>query len=92
VTWYRIIVFIGDFKLDILHWIKEKETIQVEEPSMAQENCAACPLRAKYDNNPKSLLGRFWRWHITFCPGWKKYMGSLDESDVRELKDKYNIK
>ena len=38
---------------------------------MAQQfPCETCPLRGKYDKNPKSLGGRFWRFHINFCPGW----------------------
>ncbi|MFA6728721.1 MAG: hypothetical protein WCS17_10975 [Prevotella sp.] len=36
-----------------------------------KENCDTCSMRKKYDTNPKSLMGRFWRWHINFCPGWK---------------------
>jgi hypothetical protein len=59
---------------------------------MAESNCANCALRAKYDNNPKSLIGRFWRWHINFCPGWKGYMKSLPESDKNSLRVKYNLK
>ena len=30
--------------------------------------CENCKFRAHYDKNPKSALGRFWRWHINFCP------------------------
>ena len=59
---------------------------------MAQHNCPTCPIRAKYDKNPKSLMGRFWRWHINFCPGWKSYMGSLNEKEKLFLKDKYQLK
>lgn len=25
-------------------------------------------MRAKYEKSPRSLAGRFWRWHINFCP------------------------
>jgi hypothetical protein len=39
---------------------------------MAENNCEHCGFRAKYDNNPKSFLGRIWRWHAGWCPGWKK--------------------
>ena len=59
---------------------------------MAQHNCEHCPIRAKYDKAPKSFIGRFWRWHIKFCPGWKKYMNSLDEEKRNALKGKYNLK
>ncbi len=56
-----------------------------------EKPCANCKLRAKYDNNPKSLIGRFWRWHINFCPGWKGYMASLSEEERAEMCNKYNL-
>ncbi len=59
---------------------------------MAQHNCENCPIRAKYDRAPKSLIGRFWRWHINFCPGWKGYINSLDEETKKMLKEKYRLK
>ena len=55
------------------------------------ENCANCKMRAKYDTNPKSFGGRFWRWHINWCPGWKKYMASLDDVERKIITEKYNI-
>lgn len=57
-----------------------------------KENCATCPMRAKYDNNPKSLMGRFWRWHINWCPGWKQYMISLNEEEKAAIVLKYRLK
>jgi hypothetical protein len=42
--------------------------------------CDECKMRAKYDKNPKSFAGRFWKWHIKFCPGWKMYMKSIDDT------------
>jgi hypothetical protein len=57
-----------------------------------QNNCANCSMRAKYDAKPKSFAGRFWRWHINFCPGWKQYMLSLDEQGKKEIGEKYNFK
>jgi hypothetical protein len=57
-----------------------------------KHNCENCSIRTKYDTNPKSLLGRLWRWHINFCPGWKKYMNSLTEEQKQALKDKYHLK
>ena len=41
--------------------------------------CENCKFRAHYDRKPNSLLGRFWRWHINFCPGWKGYFTSLSD-------------
>ena len=56
---------------------------------MENSNCENCKLRAKYDAKPKSLLGRFWKWHIGFCPGWKSYIDSLDEERRTEMLLKY---
>ena len=53
--------------------------------------CATCRLRAKYESNPKSLGGRFWRWHIKFCPGWKAYLASLPKEERIKLKEKYHL-
>jgi hypothetical protein len=58
---------------------------------MAEIQCENCAWRAKYDKNPKSLLGRLWKWHIGFCPGWKQYMKSLSDEQVEEIKLRYNI-
>ncbi|MCD7936572.1 MAG: hypothetical protein LUG98_06905 [Tannerellaceae bacterium] len=55
-------------------------------------NCEKCPIRARYDKKPASLIGRFWRWHINYCPGWKKYMNSLDEVSRTRLKEQYSLK
>jgi hypothetical protein len=53
--------------------------------------CTTCPLRARYDRNPGSLLGRLWRWHANWCPGWKKYVNSLPPAERDALIDKYNL-
>ena len=59
---------------------------------MAKHNCENCGFRAKYDDNPGSLLGRLWRFHAAWCPGWKKYMGSLPDDKRMELASKYKLK
>ena len=59
---------------------------------MADPKCGSCPFRARYDKNPKSILGRLWRWHINFCPGWKAYMNSLPEEEKAKLRTQYNLK
>ena len=59
---------------------------------MAKHDCENCPIRAKYDAAPKSLISRFWRWHINFCPGWKKYMKSLNNEQKQVLQEKYHLK
>ena len=58
---------------------------------MENHNCEDCKLRAKYDKKPKSFIGRFWRWHINFCPGWKAYMKSIEEMKKEEIKSKYKF-
>ncbi|NDV68774.1 hypothetical protein D0T66_07665 [Dysgonomonas sp. 25] len=58
---------------------------------MMNHNCDNCVIRKKYDQNPKSFIGRFWRWHINFCPGWKRYLDSLDEEKRERIKEKYQL-
>ncbi|MGD9160686.1 MAG: hypothetical protein PVG39_19875 [Desulfobacteraceae bacterium] len=55
-------------------------------------SCENCGFKAKYDKNPKSFLGRIWRWHIGFCPGWKKYFNDLPEDKKSELSSQYKLK
>lgn len=59
---------------------------------MAAAGCAECVFRARYDANPKSLLGRFWRWHINFCPGWKGYFTSLPQDEKAKLASMYGFR
>jgi hypothetical protein len=46
---------------------------------MAEIRCEDCPLRKKAEAQPKTLFARLWRWHTTWCPGWKAYQKSLAE-------------
>lgn len=39
--------------------------------------CGECPLRKRAEATPNSLIARFWRWHTTWCPGWKAYQEYL---------------
>jgi hypothetical protein len=59
---------------------------------MAEKGCASCGIRARYDKNPKSFLGRLWRWHINFCPGWKSYFTSLSPEEKATLAKQYGFK
>ena len=54
--------------------------------------CENCAMRAKHDANPTSLPGRFWRWHISFCPGWAKFFASRTEEQKQALRQQYNLK
>jgi len=58
---------------------------------MENHNCENCPMRAKHDAKPKSFAGRFWRWHINFCPGWKGYMLSLDDEKRQVIAEQYRL-
>ncbi|MEZ4389101.1 MAG: hypothetical protein R3D98_16270 [Candidatus Krumholzibacteriia bacterium] len=44
---------------------------------MAASGCEACRWRRRAEARPGSLLARLWRWHTTWCPGWKAYQRSL---------------
>ena len=48
-----------------------------------KSNCATCKGRAWSEKNPDRLLARLWRWHTTWCPGWKAY-----QRELAELEDK----
>lgn len=58
---------------------------------MAKHNCETCRFRARYDRSPRSLLGRLWRWHIRFCPGWKAYYTTQPAARRRELATRYAL-
>lgn len=47
-----------------------------EEPKFG---CETCGMRKRAEANPKSFWARLWRWHTTWCPGWKKYQAYLAE-------------
>ena len=59
---------------------------------MAKHNCENCRLRARYDGNPGSIISRLWRWHINWCPGWKRYITSLPDEDRNRISRTYNMK
>jgi hypothetical protein len=47
--------------------------------------CETCSFRARYDRNPRSILGRIWKWHIRWCPGWKGYIKSLADEERKKV-------
>ena len=53
-------------------------------------DCENCRFRAKYDNNSRSILGRIWKWHIGWCPGWKTYLKSLPDEKRTKLREQYS--
>jgi hypothetical protein len=56
-----------------------------------KHDCETCAFRSKYDDNPRSFLGRIWRWHAGWCPGWKSYITSLPDATRRELAQAYKM-
>lgn len=52
-------------------------------------NCDECKFRARYDKNPRSILGRLWKWHIGWCPGWRSYLKSLPPDKKEQVLLKY---
>jgi hypothetical protein len=58
---------------------------------MDEIKCSNCALRTKYDNKPNSIAGRFWRWHINFCPGWRKYFTSLTPEEKSKIAAQYSF-
>ncbi|MDY0219917.1 MAG: hypothetical protein RBR67_02125 [Desulfobacterium sp.] len=59
---------------------------------MSKHSCEKCRFRAKFDNNPSSFMGKLWRWHTNWCPGWKRYLESIPEEDRTIIIEKYGKK
>ncbi|UCF89527.1 MAG: hypothetical protein JSV70_04645 [bacterium] len=57
-----------------------------------RSRCENCAFRARYDNYPDSLLGRLWRWHAGWCPGFKSYITALPDGQRMELARRYGMK
>jgi len=41
--------------------------------------CETCRMRAYAEKRPQTWIARLWRWHTTWCPGWKSYQKWLAE-------------
>ncbi len=48
--------------------------------------CENCGLRRFAEQRPNSWRARLWRWHTTWCPGWKAYQEWLAEHPASSLK------
>jgi hypothetical protein len=66
-------------------------TAQTGGIDVATSSCEDCKFRATYDRNPKSLLGRLWRWHAGWCPGFKSYLLSLPDAERRKVAETYKM-
>lgn len=58
---------------------------------MKKHRCEKCPFREKYDSAPDSLIAKLWRWHINFCPGWKRYFNAQTPEEKALLREKYHF-
>jgi hypothetical protein len=54
--------------------MQEKVTIDAK--------CDTCPMRQRAEKKPRSLIAWFWRWHTTWCPGWKAYVTELQSKGL----------
>jgi len=68
-------------------WAKNFNTF---EGRITMNRCQKCGFRARYDKNPRSILGRIWKWHIGWCPGWKSYIKSLPDEEQKKLSEQYS--
>ena len=57
---------------------------------MKESKCSNCKMRSRYDKKPNSIMGRIWKWHIGWCPGWKFYLKSLPENEKNAIIKKYS--
>lgn len=47
-------------------------------------------MKSRYDQNPDSIISKIWKWHISWCPGWKSYLKSLPANEKEEIVKRYN--
>lgn len=45
-------------------------------------SCENCFLRSYAERKPDSLISRLWRWHTTWCPGWRSYQKQLQQAET----------
>ena len=55
---------------------------------MKTSSCETCKFRAFAEKRPNSIWAKLWRWHTSWCPGWKAYQRSLAESGDEGATDK----
>jgi hypothetical protein len=53
-------------------------------PAEPEPSCATCKLHRYAERKPRSLLARLWRWHTTWCPGWKAYQRTIVEGPAED--------
>jgi len=87
----KMIVFVGKNiygEVSIIQIAGEFQRFTAQR-GIAMKSCEKCRFRGIYDKNPRSLLGRIWKWHIGWCPGWKSYLRSLSDEERDRLLKRY---
>ncbi|MFA5629329.1 MAG: hypothetical protein WC958_03640 [Dehalococcoidales bacterium] len=41
--------------------------------------CENCPIKRYSDKKPNSFIAKIWKWHTSWCPGWKSYQAELNK-------------
>jgi hypothetical protein len=47
-------------------------------------------MKSRYDKNPNTLISKIWKWHLTWCPGWKSYLKHLPDDERNEVIKRYS--
>jgi hypothetical protein len=55
----------------------------MQQSVLVESKCHTCNLRVRAEAKPKSLTARLWRWHTTWCPGWKAYVKELESKGLK---------
>lgn len=42
--------------------------------------CETCKMRRKAESHPDGFWSRLWRWHTSWCPGWKAYQQQIHKT------------
>ena len=54
----------------------------MQENEAIEAKCQTCSMRLRAQEKPKSLIARIWRWHTTWCPGWKAYVAEAERKGL----------
>jgi hypothetical protein len=49
--------------------------------------CETCKMRLRAEKKPDSIISKIWRWHTTWCPGWKRYQRELHERKGNKMEN-----
>ena len=75
----------------LIIWVNgQKKDVTTFRRRITMNRCEKCGFKVRYDKNPRSILGRIWKWHIGWCPGWKSYIRALPDEERKKLVNKYS--